>query len=485
METVDVAIVGSGFAGLGMAIALERTPVTGFEDVVVLERAQDVGGTWLANRYPGCACNVPSRLYSFSFAPDPGWQRSHSGREVIQGYLKGCAHAYGVRKRIRFGCALTGGRWDDDAGTWSLETTRGPLRARVLVVGAGALSTPQRPALPGLASFAGPVVHSAEWDPADPLAGKRVAVVGTGASAAQLVPAIAPEVERLHVFQRTPAWVLPRRGRPIGQVERRLFRRFPSLARLVRAGLTWGRELYALPLLHPRFSRVAEPLARVHLARQVADPELRARLAPSYPMGCRRTVLSNEFYPALTRPNVELVTEPIASVVPDGIVTTDGTTRAVDRIVLATGFAVADPPFARLLRGRDGRTLAEHWAGSPRAYRGTAVAGFPNLFVLLGPNTGLGHTSVLLMLEAQIGHVMDALRALAAQGGERLEVRPEAEATWTAAVDRRMRTTVWSSGACRRWYLDAAGRNSTLWPGLALDFIRRLRRWNPAAYALR
>lgn len=485
MESVDVAIVGSGFAGLGMAIALERAPVEGFSDVVVLERADEVGGTWFANRYPGCACNVPSRLYSFSFVPDPGWRRSHATADEIQAYLKACAHAYGIEPRVRLGCALTAGRWDEDAGVWRLETTRGPLAARVLVAATGALSTPQRPALPGLGSFAGPVVHSAEWDPSADVTGERVAVVGTGASAAQIVPAIAPRVERLHVFQLTAGWVLPRRDRPIGRLERRLFRRFGVLGRIVRAGLTYGREVYALPLLRPRLSRVAEPLARYHLARQVADPGLRARLTPAHRMGCQRIVLSSDFYPALGRPNVELVTERIAAVVPEGVVVADGTLRAVDRIVLATGFEVADPPFARLLHGRDGRTLAEHWAGSPRAYRGTSVSGFPNLFVVSGPNTGLGHTSVLLTIEAQIAHVLDALRALAAHGRSRLEVRAEAQAAWTAAVDRRMRTTVWASDACRGEYLDASGRNSTLWPGFALDFSRRVRSRNPDAYAAR
>jgi cation diffusion facilitator CzcD-associated flavoprotein CzcO len=480
-DHVRVAIVGSGFAGLGMAIRLlER----GERDFVVLERADEVGGTWRDNSYPGCQCDVPSHLYSFSFAPNPGWTRTYSLQEEIQDYLRACTERFGVRPYVRFGCELREARWEAGARRWELETSRGTLTADVLVAAAGALSEPAVPPLPGLDSFRGTIFHSAAWDHEHELAGERVAVIGTGASAIQFVPRIQAEVERLHVFQRTPPWVVPHSDRPVSRLERRAFARFPWLQRLVRGGVYWSREALVLGFCRDRrLMQVPERLARHHLAHQVPDSELRAKLTPRYTIGCKRILVSNEWYPALGRPNVELVTEAIAEVRESSIVTADGAERPIDTIVFGTGFHVTDWPIAERVRGAEGRSLAETWAGSMRAHLGMSVTGFPNFFMVPGPNTGLGHTSVVFMIESQISYVLDALKTMDALGASSIDVRPEVQAASNAAIDRDMSRTVWNTGGCRSWYLDATGRNSTMWPDFTWRYRLRTRRFELADYA--
>ncbi len=393
-----IAIVGSGFAGLGLAIRLRRS---GVEDFVVLERGADVGGTWRDNTYPGCACDVPSHLYSFSFAPNPEWTRTFSPQPEIQAYLRRCARDFGVLPHIRFDTALEEARWDEASDRWQLRTSRGSLTAQFLVAAQGALSEPSMPDIPGIDSFRGEVFHTARWNPHAELRGRRVAVIGTGASAIQVVPRIQPEVARLVLFQRTPPWVMPHRDRPIREWERSLYRHVPAAQRAVRTGIYWGRELFVLG-----FSGGAMPLgeriARRHLRAQVADPELRRKLTPHYRMGCKRVLISNDYYPALTRPNVDVVTEPIREIRSHAVVTADGVAHEVDAIVVATGFRVSDMPIAGVVHGRGGRSLDEAWQGSPQAHLGTSVAGFPNLFMMTGPNTGLGHTSMVFMMESQI-----------------------------------------------------------------------------------
>ena len=478
---VDVAIVGAGFSGLGAAIALRRQ---GRRDLVVLDRAAGVGGTWWANTYPGCSCDVPSHLYSFSFAPNPGWSRTYSCQPEIRAYLERLVDDFGLAAHLRLSTEVTDAAWDAAAGRWTLTTSRGVMTARVLVAAMGPLAEPRLPDLPGLADFGGPVFHSARWDHSVELDGKRVAAVGTGASAIQFVPEIAPRVRKLHVFQRTPAWVLPHSGRRVSGAERALFRRVPAAQRAVRAGVYVGRELLVPGFTRrPGLMRVVELGARRHLRAQVRDPVLRARLEPDYTIGCKRILPSNRWYPALCRDNVELVTAPIASVRPGAVVTADGAVREVDALILGTGFRVTDMPVGRWVRGRDGRHLADAWAGSPRAHLGTAVAGFPNLFLLLGPNTGLGHSSMVYMVESQLAHLTDALAVMDARGAAVAEVRPEAQAAFNAEVDRRMEKTVWSTG-CASWYLDATGRNTMLWPDFTWRFRHRTRRFDPAAWRL-
>jgi cation diffusion facilitator CzcD-associated flavoprotein CzcO len=478
---VDIAIVGSGFSGLGMAIRLKQE---GIDDFVVLERGEEVGGTWHYNTYPGCACDVPSHLYSFSFFPNPDWSETYSAQPEIWDYLRRCADEFGVRPYISFGQNVTAAAWNEEERLWEIDTSKGPLRARVLVSGMGPLTEPRYPLLAGLESFEGATFHSARWDHDYDLRGKRVASIGTGASAIQYVPEIQPQVERLHVFQRTPPWVFPHTNRRVTRLERLLYRLLPAAQRLARGGVYAAREAFAPGFVKdPRLMRVAEGLARRHMRRQISDPELLEKVTPGYTIGCKRILPSNRWYPTLGKPNVEVVTESIEEVRSSSIVTADGVERPVDAIVFGTGFHVTDMPVGKQVRGRDGKLLDDVWKGSPRGYLGTAVAGFPNFFTLLGPNTGLGHNSIVYMIESQIALVMDALRTMRQNGAETLEVRSDAQAAFNDDVDARMEGTVWNTG-CASWYLDETGRNSTLWPDWTWRFRRRTARFDPADFAL-
>jgi cation diffusion facilitator CzcD-associated flavoprotein CzcO len=476
-----VAVIGAGFAGLGTAIRLKQSRI---EDFVVLERADDVGGTWRDNTYPGCTCDVPSHLYSFSFAPNPGWSRTFSPASEIWDYLRACAARYGIGPYLRLGCELTEASWDDHSRHWRLRTSRGSLTADVLVSGVGALSEPSIPELPGLERFEGTVFHSAHWDHEHELRGERVAVVGTGASAIQFVPQIQPQVARLHVFQRTPPWVMPRPDRAMRPGERRLYRRLPAAQRAMRGAIYWARETFAIGFMHPRVMRRIQRIAERHLREQVPDEQLRRRLTPEYRMGCKRVLISDDYLPALSEPNVEVVDCAVREVRERSVIGADGVAREVDTIIFGTGFHVSDMSFAERIRGRDGRTLAERWAGSQSAYRGTTVAGYPNLFLLLGPNTGLGHNSVVFMIEAQLAYVMDCLRLMREHGLASVDVRREVEDSYNEHVQERLKGTVWNAGGCRSWYLDANGRNSTLWPGFTWPFRRLTRRFDLASYAV-
>ncbi len=484
MPDVTVAIIGSGFGGIGMAARLNRA---GFTDVVLLERAADLGGTWRDNSYPGAACDVPSHLYSFSFAPNPGWTRSFSPQPEILAYLRHVADGEGITAKIRFGAEVTAAGWEAAPRHWRVETTAGTLTARFLISAAGPLSDPMIPGIPGLDTFAGTVFHSATWDHGYDLTGRNVAVIGTGASAIQFVPQIQPVVSQLTVFQRTPPWIIPRHDRRLSRPEHWLFRHAPVTQQIARAGIYWGREAYALGFVeNPEIMRKAAALALRHLRRQVTDPELRARLTPSYRMGCKRILISNDYYPALTQPNVSLVTDAIREIREKSVLTSDGTTHDADVIIFGTGFHVTDFPAAQRIFGADGVSLARRWSAEPgqTAFRGTTTAGFPNLFVLTGPNTGLGHTSQVFMIEAQIRYVIGALAHARRHGIDRIEVRPAAQAAYDRAVQRKMRRTVWVTGGCASWYLDARGRNVALWPDFTWKYAWQTRRFDPSSYDL-
>ena len=477
----DVAIVGSGFSGLGMAIRFKQA---GHDDFVVLERAAEVGGTWQANTYPGCACDVPSHLYSFSFAPNPEWSQTYSTQPEIWAYLRRVADEFGVRPHVQLDTAVESATWLEEERRWELETSQGTLRARVLVAGMGPLTEPKIPQIAGLEDFPGPVFHSARWDHEADLKGKRVASIGTGASAIQYVPAIQPEVATLHVFQRTPPWVVPHTNRPIRAWERRLYRAVPAAQKLMRGGIYAGREALVLGFVkHPRLMKVVERLARKHMRSQIDDPELLAKVMPDYTIGCKRILPSNRWYRALGKPNVELVTDAITEVRGNAVVTADGREREVDAVVLGTGFHVTDIPAAHRMRGRGGVLLDDLWHGSPRAPLGSTVAGFPNLFFLLGPNTGLGHSSMVYMIESQIAHVMAALAHMRSRGAETIEVTREAQARHNAQLERKLEGTVWNTG-CASWYLDRTGRNSTAWPDWTWKFRRRVEQLDPSEYRL-
>ncbi|MPY62646.1 flavin-containing monooxygenase [Streptomyces spongiae] len=481
-EHVRVAVVGSGFGGLGAAVRLRREGVT---DFVVLERSDSVGGTWRDNSYPGCACDVPSHLYSFSFAPNPDWPRAFSGQEHIRAYLEHVTDVFRLRPHIRFNSEVTRMTWDSERLRWDIETSAGRLSADVVVSATGPLSDPRIPDIPGIDSFPGKVFHSARWDHDYDLRGKRVAMVGTGASAIQIVPEIQPKVGRLTLFQRTPPWVMPRVDRAISGVERWLHRQLPFTTQ-ARRGLLWGvRELQVQAFTkHPNELGLVERMAKRNMARAIKDPALRAKLTPDYRIGCKRILLSNTYYPALTRPNVDVVASGLAEIDGSTVVAADGTRAEVDAIVFGTGFHVTDMPIADRVVGADGRTLAEAWSESGmQSLRGASIAGFPNWLTIIGPNTGLGNSSMILIIEAQLNYMVDFVRQLGVLGGRAaLDARPAAVTAWNLRVQERMKRTVWSTGGCTSWYLDASGRNTTIWPGTTTEFRNATRRVNLGEY---
>ncbi|PRX47220.1 cation diffusion facilitator CzcD-associated flavoprotein CzcO [Prauserella shujinwangii] len=482
MTDTGVVIIGSGFSGLGMAIRLRQE---GRDDFVILEKADDLGGTWRDNTYPGCACDIRSHMYSFSFAQNPDWSRSFSGQPEIWAYLRRVADTYDLRRSIRFGVEATGARWDEAAQRWHVETASGAeFSGRFLVDGSGALHIPNIPKLPGAENFAGTAFHSARWDHDYPLEGKRVAVVGTGASAVQFVPEIAPRVARLDVYQRTPPWVLPRPGGEIPEWAKRLFRRAPLARNAYRAALYWLNESFALGFNgHPELLRAGEWLGRRHIERSIADPELRRKVTPDYRLGCKRVLGSNTYYPALTRDNVHLYTDGIREVTAHGIVGGDGVERAADAIVYGTGFHVTDAFESLRVRGRNGRDLAEQWrAEGIQTHLGVTVSGFPNLFLLLGPNTGLGHNSVVFMIESQIRYAAEAMRLAGERGATAVEVKEPVQRRFNAEIQRRLARGVWSTGGCTSWYLDSHGVNRTIWPGFTWRYWLRTRHVDPGEY---
>jgi cation diffusion facilitator CzcD-associated flavoprotein CzcO len=476
---VTIAIAGAGLSGLGMAIALRRD---GIDDFVVFERADDLGGTWRDNGYPGCACDIASVLYSYTDEQNPGWTRAFAGQAEIWAYMHEVADRHDIAAHMRYGHEVLEANWSPDGDRWEIRTTGGDFTAQVLISATGALADPAVPQLPGLDRFGGTVFHSARWNHDHDLTGRRVAVVGTGASAIQFVPEIAPQVGHLDLFQRTPPWVLPRGNPAIPDGWRRRLAHHPRLLARLRGAVFALYESFHYAFKHPAVMRLVERRARAHIAHEVADPALRAKLTPEYRLGCKRILGSDAWYPALCRPNVDVVTSAIAEVTADGIVDREGAHHPVDTIIFGTGFQVTDPPISHRIRGRGGALLADRWRGSPQAHLGIGVSGFPNLFLLLGPNTGLGHNSVLLMIEAQIAYLRRLLRYRGEHGLGTLEPTAEAQARFVAELDRDTRGSVWTAGGCLSWYVDVTGRNSTLWPGSVRGYQRRLARFEIGDY---
>jgi len=469
-EQVTFLIIGAGFSGLGAAIKLSQA---GHSDLVILERADDVGGTWRDNVYPGCRCDVPSNLYSYSFFPKPDWSETYPSQPELWDYLRTVSATYQLNRYLRFGHEVTSARWD--GGRWLVTTTEGAFAARYLIAAAGALVEPSLPDIAGIESFRGKIMHSARWDQSWQAAGRRVAVIGTGASAIQIVPSIQPAVEHLTVFQRTASFVLPHSARPVWPWTRALYRALPSTQRASRLLIYWLRELLVFGFTkNPRLLKRVEVVWRRHMAGAVSDPVLRDQLTPTYDLGCKRILPSNDFYPAIAKPNVSLVTEKIIEFRPDAVVTADGAEHPVDTVILATGFHVTDNPMFSKIIGADGRPLADSFG---QTYLGTVVPGFPNYFQLTGANTGLGHSSMLFMIESQLNYILDGVAKTEACGGA-FQVRPEVAAAYNAALQRKLPKTVWGSG-CSSWYLDSQGRNLTLWPGFTFDFRRRTRQFRP------
>ncbi|WP_049564925.1 flavin-containing monooxygenase [Nonomuraea sp. SBT364] len=473
--TPKVAIIGAGFGGLCMAIRLE---MAGIGSYTVFEKADGLGGTWRDNSYPGAGCDIPSHLYSYSFEKYASWTRRYPEQPEILAYLEHCADKYGVRGKIKFNAEVTDAAFD---GTrWQVTTGGGePEAFDVVVMSVGQLNRPRLPAIPGMDDFEGAAFHSARWDHGHDVTGRRVAVIGSGSSAAQLIPRVAERAERLTVFQRTPNWVIPKPDAEFGAGARLAFRYVPGLQRAYREWIYRYAEGTLYPALAGGWSRdLLRKRALGHLRDQVPDPELRAKLTPGYPPGCKRVIIDSAFYPALSRDNVEVVTEPISRITPKGVETARAPYEA-DTIVYATGFRATEFLSPIRVTGRAGRDLAEQWAGGPEAYLGISVPHFPNLFLLYGPNTNLGHNSIVFMLECQVGHVMACLPHLS--GGRRLEVRPEAMAAWRTQLDAAMARMVWGDG-CQSWYKTAEGRVTNNWPGPTPLYRRLTARPPRAAY---
>jgi cation diffusion facilitator CzcD-associated flavoprotein CzcO len=480
MSEFPIAVIGAGFAGIGMAIQLKKS---GIESFTIFERANEIGGTWRDNTYPGCACDVPSHVYSYSFELNPNWTRSFAGSGEIQSYLLHCVEKYGLRRHLRLNTAITEAIFDEEAGLWSLSTDTGEkVSARAVASGVGGLVDLAYPDIKGMQSFTGEMFHTARWNHDCDLTGKKVAVIGTGASAIQVVPAIAQGVEKLSVFQRTPHWVVPKLDRPIPKRSREFFARHPRAQRLLRwllFGLSeaWGPIVF----LDSPLSKIGERSSLKHLELSVADPDLRRKLTPDFQFGCKRVLISNDYWSSLERENVELVTDPITEIRSESIETRDGQEHSVDVIVLATGFALglANAPFP--VTGLSGRTLDDVWKDGATAYKGMTVSGFPNWFIMMGPNTGPGHTSVLVYTERQIGYAIQAIQKLRSEDIKYLDVKPKVEDAYNAGLQKRMKHMSWSSG-CNSWYLNPDGSNHSLYPGYASEYCLRARKFKPSEY---
>ncbi len=478
LPDVTVAIIGTGFSGLCMAILLKKA---GIESFTVFEKAGEVGGTWRDNDYPGAACDVPTHLYSFSFDPNPRWGHMWAQQNEILDYMKGCARKYDLYPHIRFNSEITDAAFDAASGKWTINTRDGAVcRARAMVMGVGGLHIPQLPDIDGIRSFEGKMFHSARWDHSYDLTGKNVAVIGTGASAIQFVPEIAPKVKKLNLFQRTPPWIFPRpktMNRKIGKREQALYARVPALQRLQRNAMFLGGEAGAVAMVHrPEWLKYAEVLSKNYIRQAIRDPKIQAAVTPDYRIGCKRILGSSDYYPALNRPNVELVTGGIESIGPSGIRTRDGAQREVDAIIFGTGFDVGGGLRKFNMTGLDGRRSEEMLANRLEHYLGISISGFPNLFVLLGPNTGLGQNSIIFMIEAQANYALKCIQEIRRRDLAWMDVKPEVQSAFTADIQERMKNTVWATGGCQSWYKSEDGTNVTLWPGFCTEYWLKTRR---------
>jgi len=471
MGSRRIAILGAGISGLCTAIALKRAGIHSF---TIYEKSDKLGGTWYDNSYPGAACDVPSPLYSFSFEPNPDWSRMFSPQPEIQRYLAGCAEKYGLLPHIRFGTEVAAASFDEAAGTWRLRTAAGEsLEADVVVSGTGQLNRPHVPDLPGLGDFEGAQFHSARWDHGHDLSGENVVVVGNGASAIQFIPQIAPQVKRLTILQRSANWVIPRQDFAFSERAKQRFRRFPVLLRMLRWFVYWQLELRFFGFFRDSWlSRRLERGAREYLEATIPDPALREVLTPDYPIGCKRILISDDYYQSLCRENVEVVTSPIERVVPGGVRTADGRVHPADTLIFATGFETTSFLAPIQVEGLGGRKLEEEWREGAEAYLGVAVAGFPNLFLLYGPNTNLGHNSIIFMIECQVGYVVQCIRELFARDLPWLDVRREAQTRYNAELQRALAKTAWAAG-CSSWYKTASGKVTNNWSGFTVDYWRR------------
>ncbi|MBB3037358.1 flavin-containing monooxygenase [Hoyosella altamirensis] len=481
-EHVGVAIIGAGFAGIGLSVKLREA---GFTDFVVLERASEIGGVWRDNTYPGCACDVPSHLYSYSFAPNPNWTRTYGRQHEILAYLRKVAGDNDVVRHIRLDSELLDARWEDNENQWRIKTSSGSLTARILVTATGLFTDASIPGLPGLERFEGAKFHSLHWDHDHDLTGERVAVIGTGASAVQFIPEIQPIVKHLTVFQRSAPWIVTRMDRPTLALERALLRHVPAMQRGLRSAYYGMIESFGLPgFVDRRFRHPFEALGRMQLLRQVRDPELRRKLTPDYMIGCKRAIFSDSYFPALTQPNVTVETSGIREIGRHSITTHDGREYPVDTIIFGTGFTMPAGAGSRIF-GPDSTSMGERYEQRPQSYLGVATTGFPNAFSILGPFGAVGNQSAIFMIELQISYIIDALNKLDTIGAQRVEVRPDVQDAFLAEVERRSEHTVWLQGGCNSYYTTADGRNAGLYPNWSFEYRSRVKQFNTDDYRIR
>lgn len=471
VTNTQILIVGTGFAGLGMAIRLKEM---GINDFIIIERAKDVGGTWRDNRYPGAACDVPSHLYSFSFEPNADWSRVYPTQPELETYLQNVADKWQLRPHIRFDHTLNQARYNEKNSQWLVNTSGGDFKARFVISGNGGLAEPKLPDIPGVESFAGHHFHSANWDHSYTLPGKRVAVIGTGASAIQFVPEIAGVPAKLSIFQRTPNWIIPRGDRPYSRIEKWIFKHIPITRKILRAKIYCQNESRVLGMvLHPSIMGLFRRSAMKHIQRQVSNPEMRPKLTPNFPIGCKRILVSNDWYPALQKPNVEVVTNGIKEIREHSIVTNDNVEHEVDCIIFGTGFYATDNPIAGMIYGRDGRQLSQVWKDGEEAYLGASVHGFPNFFFIVGPNVTLGHSSMVYMIETQVQAISRILLATDENNAATVEVKLDVQQSYNEKLQKLLGGSIWATG-CDSWYKHRTGKITQLWPGFTFTF----RRWN-------
>ena len=480
-EVVDVAIVGAGFGGLCQAIFLKEAGITNF---VILEKGEEVGGTWRDNTYPGCACDVQSHMYSYSFYGKPDWSKRYAPWDEIQGYILDVTEKYGLRPHVRFGCEIDEARFDEKNGTWTVRASNGKtVIAKHWVLANGPLHVPAIPEIRGLDKFEGKVMHSARWDHSYDLRGKNVVSIGTGGSAIQYCPEIAPDVKQLYVFQRTPAWVIPRDERRYFGIQKELFRRFPSLRKLHRSRLYWTNESRVWPIFNPALASTLQNLVKLSIKLQVKDKKLAEKLTPDYTIGCKRVLISNKWYPMFNRENVELVTDGIREITANGIVTKDGVERPADCIILGTGFIVDPRIYMKNfeLTGLGGRRIQDDWKNNAEAYYGIAVHGYPNFYQLVGPNTGLGHNSIIFMIECQAKYIVELIQMAKAEKADYVDVKADVQREFNDELQKEFVGTVWSTG-CTSWYQQADGRNVAIWPSSTWRYWLETRKVRKGAY---
>lgn len=476
----EVAVIGTGFAGICMGIQLKKAGIT---DFIILERADDIGGTWRDNTYPGAACDVSSHMYSFSFEPKPDWSRMYSPQQEIQEYLWHCTHKYSLEPYIRFNSNVVGSFFNEETGYWTIKVENGhDIIAKFIVNGMGPLNRAIIPSIKGQETFTGTSFHSSHWDHQYDINDKKIAVIGTGASAIQIVPSIADKVKELYLYQRTAPWVLPKADREMTGIEKWLFKSLPLTQKTLRSVVYWINEATVIGIvINPSLTKWIEKVALKFLEKAVPDPVLREKVTPKYTIGCKRILLSNEYYPALSRPNVDVINDGIDRIDGNKIYTKDGSFREVDAIVYATGFQASEYPKELVVKGIGQKDLLQTWKDGPEAYLGTVVNGFPNMFLVIGPNTGLGHNSMVFMIEASVNYIVKAIKTVRNKGMRYLNVKEEIQEAYNAEIQKKLEKTVWNSG-CNSWYLTSTGKNTTVWPGFTFEYWQKTRNIRPADY---